>query len=201
MTHDLLDVVLRLAFAEGAIELHGAYERAVEHRGRAEASSREARARLLRLLEAELSACQGCATIPMTVGVYLQRASEDGTYSAVEIARRLHLARNVYRMMERDRISPLEVPEDAWRRFRDLFRLSTESLEEMLLRTHGLVFFQHSFRSTLARYPSGSSGKGRAEVLHQAAVELYTRADLPLPPAEKARLGKLFILLRTGPSS
>ncbi len=201
MTHDLLDVVLRLAYAEGAIELHGAYERAVEHRGRAQVSSREGRERMLRHLEKALSTGPGCAAIPMTVGMYLQSTSKDGTFNAVEIAQRLHLTRNMYRMMERDRISPLEVPGDAWRRFRDLFKLSTESLEEMLLRTHGLVFFQHSFRSTLARYPSGSSRKARAEVLHQAAVELYARADLPLPPVEKERLCRLFALIETGTSS
>ncbi len=94
-------------------------------------------------------------------------------------------------MLEQDRISPLKIPLEAWRRLRQFVKLPPKVLGEMIRRTHQLVWFRPSFRTTLARYDARKQKGMKASTLEKAATELYTKAQLSLPADEKERLDAL----------
>jgi hypothetical protein len=94
-------------------------------------------------------------------------------------------------MLEQDRISPLRISVAAWKKFGQLFSISSEVLAEMVRRTHQLVFFRPAFRVTLARYDVRKNKNMKAATLEQATRELYSRAKLALPPEEEKKLNAL----------
>jgi len=190
MKRDKLDKLLQLAYLEGEIRTRKAYERNVAAKkisGRVSAASKAA---LQRRLEQALER-NAPEEAPLTVGAFLKSIRSEQSLKAQEFFSRLGLTRNIYRMLEEDRISPLKISAESWRRLSAFFSLSVDDLVEMIRRTHQLVFFRPAFRTTLARYDKRKNKAMKARTLQKAATEMYTRAQLPLPEDEKARLDKL----------
>lgn len=196
MKHDRIDRLLQLAYLEGEIGTRKAYEKAVQARvitARASDASRES---LVGMLERALEH-RAQQEVPLTIGAFLKGLRSSKSLKAQEIFVRIGVTRNIYRMLEEDRISPLRISVESWNRLRILFNLSIDEVAEMIRRTHQLVFFRPSFRTTLARYDKRKNRAVKASSLERAATELYTRATLPLPADEAAKLDQLINGLRS----
>ena len=191
MKRDPVDMLIQLAFLEGEVTTHGLYERMVTKRKPAATTSAEARQKLLVILEGSLQDRKKILDIPLTVGSFLKKVRVERSLKSQEISLRVGLTPNIYRMLEEDRISPLKISVGSWKRFRLLFELSMDKLEEIIRRTHQLVVFQPSFRTTLARYKERKGRGKKSQALKGAARELYTRAKLPLPEKEERKLSDL----------
>ena len=110
-----------------------------------------------------------------------------------EFGKTLGLSASMVHLLERDRISPLKLPLSFWRTLRAVLEIDIAEFSEMIRRTHRLVFFGPAVRGTLARrrkQQRNNDTRG-GDALEEAARELLARAQLPLPPAEEARLQKL----------
>lgn len=190
MKRDPVDRLIQLAYLEGIITTHGAYEKSVVAGNPRAVATPAARAALLQRLEAALAG-KAVEAAPLTVGVFLRKARSEQSLRPQEIFARLGITQNIYRMLEEDRISPLKVPATAWKKFGQLFNLSADALVDMVRRTHQLVFFQPAFRSTLARYDGRKNKAMKAATIEKATKELYTRAQLVLPPEEEKKLDAL----------
>jgi hypothetical protein len=190
MKHDIVDKLLQLAYLEGVIATRRGYENSVARKTPAVVVSPEKQRALMARLEQMVEGSKQSDT-PLTVGGFLQKARTESSLQSQEIASRIGLTSNIYRMLEHDRISPLKVSVDAWRRLRLLFNISVDELAALVRRTHQLVFFRPSFRTTLARYDARKSVGKKSVTLEKAAAELYTRAKLKLPKEELARIERL----------
>lgn len=190
MKRDAIDKLLQLAYLEGEIHTRKAYERKVIAKKTSVRVSAASNAALQRRLEQALER-NALETVPLTVGVFLKSVRSEQSLRAQEIFSRLGLTQNIYRMLEEDRISPLRISAESWKRLRAFFSLSVDDLVEMIRRTHQLVFFRPSFRTTLARYDKRKNRATKSRTLEKAATEMYTRAKLPLPEEEKAKLDQL----------
>lgn len=196
MKRDRVDILLQLAYLEGLITTHGLYEMAVAKRKLHVAASPESTERLQRRLEEVLRARIAGQPEAMTVGLFLRERRKEQALRPQAISSRLGISPNIYAMLEHDRISPLKISVDVWRKLRELFRLSTEEIIVMIRRTHQLVLFRPSFRTTLARYDSRKNKAMKARTLRQAAEALYASAALDIPQSEKQKLEALFSALR-----
>jgi len=190
MKRDPVDRLIQLAYLEGIITTHGAYEKSVVARNPRTVATPAARAALLQRLEKAL-AQKALETTPLTVGVFLRKVRFEQSLRPQQIFARLGITQNIYRMLEEDRLSPLKVPAAAWKKFGPLFSLSADALVDMVRRTHQLVFFQHAFRSTLARYDGRKNKAMKAATIERATKELYARAQHVLPPEEEKKLDAL----------
>jgi transcriptional regulator with XRE-family HTH domain len=195
MKHDRIDKLLQLAYLEGKIDTHKAYERAVQARAITARASDASRYSLVGSLEQALEH-RAQQEVPLTIGAFLKGARASRSLKAQEVFARIGITHNIYRMLEEDRISPLRISVESWKRLRTLFHLSMDESIEMIRRTHQLVFFRSAFRTTLARYDKRTNGAIKAASLEKAATELYTRAKLPLPADEIAKLDQLIRRLR-----
>jgi transcriptional regulator with XRE-family HTH domain len=201
MKRDQIDILLQLAYLEGRVRTHGAYEKSVARKKQSRLASTSSRVALQQRLETALTAAE-LGELPsdllLTVGAFLKKVRSEQSLRREEIFSRLNLTHNIYRMLEEDRISPLKISVASWNRLRQFFDLSVNALVEMVRRTHQLVFFRPSFRTTLARYDT-RKGKGpKASTLEQAAAELYTKAKLSLPREEEAKLNALLDSIKQG---
>lgn len=190
MKHDRVDKLVQLAYLEGEVRTHKAYENAVGARKVSARTSEPTKAELVQRLERALEAGVQ-KQVPLTVGAFLRDVRDRQSLRTQEIFPRLGLTLNIYRMLEQDRISPLKVSAASWKRLCTLLNLSIDDLVEMIRRTHQLVFFRPAFRTTLARYDKRRKRSAKAVTLEKAAVELYTRARLELPQAEQSKLDGL----------
>lgn len=190
MKHDRIDKLLQLAYLEGELQTRKAYERAVSARASDAKASEASRDALVRRLE-HLLGSQAEQDVPLTVGAFLKGLRSSTSLKPQEIFGRIGVTQNIYRMLEEDRVSPLKISVESWKRLRTLFNLSIDELVEMIRRTHQLVFFRPAFRTTLARYDKRKNKAMKASSLEKAATELYTRAKLQLPDDETAKLDKL----------
>jgi hypothetical protein len=191
MKRDIIDTLLQLAYLEGKITTHGGYEQSVARKKPAVRVSAAARNALQKKLAASLAAKGAAEEVPLTVGAYLRSVRGDQSLPAGDVFERLGLPRNIYRMLEQDRISPLKVGVEVWKKLRTLFNLPGEVLGEMIRRTHQLVFFSPAFRTTLARYDSRKNRRMKASTLEKAAQEMFVRAKLELPEEEEKKLSDL----------
>ena len=191
MKKNQIDTLLQLAYLEGLVKTRGAYEKWVAKKKPSAVGDPGARASLLHRLETALEGKSVHVTEPLTVGAFLKQVRRGQAIRQQEFFSRLGLTQNIYRMLEQDRLSPLKVPPAAWKKFAQLFNLSTDSLAGMIRLTHQLVFFQPAFRSTLARYDGRKNKAMKAATLEKATKELYTRAHLALPPEEERKLSAL----------
>jgi transcriptional regulator with XRE-family HTH domain len=198
MKRDRIDILLQLAYLEGSITTHGLYEMAAAKREPLVAAPVEVKGRLQKRLEEALGKKTAGQTQAMTVGVFLRQWRTAQAVRPQEIFSRLGVSPNIYSMLEHDRISPLKIPIEVWRKLRSLFRISTDELVEMIRRSHQLVLFRPSFRTTLARYDSRKNRAMKTRTLRQAAEELYARAALDIPQEEKEKLEKLLSALKKG---
>lgn len=192
MKRDVIDTLLQLAFLEATITTHGLYEKAVGGKNPLRNSSPAARAGLQAKLEVALLRREEMREVPLTVGAYLRRSRSERSLAPHDIFSRLEISANVYRMLERDGISPLKIPVASWRKMRQLFDLSADVLIGMIRCTHQLVWFRPSFRTTLARYDARKNKAMKASTLEEAARELYLKAALPIPAEEVEKLSSFF---------
>jgi hypothetical protein len=191
MKQDPIDLLLQLAFLEGEITTHGLYEKLAAERRLPHRSLDRAKLALLQQLEAALARTSVRDLSPLTVGAYLCRMREERSLRPQEVSSRIGIPSNIYKMLEHDRISPLKISIEAWRKLRQLFQTPRDALETMIRRTHQLVFFQASFRTTLARYDARKKSEKKAATLRKATEELFARAALSLPPREQKKLDAL----------
>lgn len=190
MKRDPVDLLIQLAFLEGEITTHGLYEKIAAKRSTKATASEASKNKLLQKLESALVA-RAAKEVPLTVGALLRKVRKEQALASKEISSRLGIPANIYRMMEHDRISPLKVPVEAWRKLRTLYHVSSASLAELIRRTHQLVWFRPSFQTTLARYDARKNRAMKASIIEKAAEELYAKASLPLPPEEEKKLKDL----------
>lgn len=190
MKRDRVDKLLQLAYLEGQVHTHKAYERSVLAKKVSLKVSDATKAALQQRLEKSLEHNVQEAA-PLTIGAFLKGVRSDQLLRSRDFFSRLELTRNIYRMLEEDRISPLKISVESWKRIRMFYNLSVDDLVEMIRRTHQLVFFRPAFRTTLARYDARKNKKMKAATLEKAATELYTRARLDVPEKEKRQLDEL----------
>jgi transcriptional regulator with XRE-family HTH domain len=191
MKRDQIDILLQLAFLEGVITTHGLYEKTAEKRKSDVAVAPETSDAFLKKLEHALLIKSKPSFVPLTIGAFLRDVRTQRNLRPLEVSSRLGVSANIYRMLEHDRISPLKVPLESWKKLRRLFRLSTEATAEMIRRTHQLVWFEPSFKTTLARYDTRKRKTAKSKAIETAAKELYTRAILTLPEEEERKLSAL----------
>ena len=183
------------------MKTHGAYEKSVAKKKPSRLASTSSRVTLQQRLEAALTAAERGelpSDLLLTVGAFLKKVRSEQSLRREEIFSRLNLTHNIYRMLEEDRISPLKISAASWNRLRQFFDLSVDALVEMIRRTHQLVYFRPSFRTTLARYDT-RKGKGqKSSTLEHAAAELYTKAKLSLSREEEAKLNAFLDSIKQG---
>jgi transcriptional regulator with XRE-family HTH domain len=196
MKRDALDLLLQLAYLEGVISTRGLYERMAAAKSPAITATPESAQRLLRTLVTALEEKTRAKMPPQTVGSFLKEARGQARLRSAEISARLGIRPNIYRMLENDRISPLKLPPDAWKKLKDLFGVSGDALETMIRRTYLLVLYRPSFAATLARYDRRTKKGKKVAALHRGAEELFLRADLPLAPSDEAALAEYLDRLR-----
>jgi transcriptional regulator with XRE-family HTH domain len=189
MKRTRVDKLLQLAFLEGRINTHGAYEKAVGRRKAEEKVPPALRDALIVRLEKAL-ASRAEREIPLTVGAFLKGIRRHHSLRPEQIFSRLGVSQNIYRMLEHDRLSPLRLSVETWKKFLRLFNMPVETLEELIRRTHQLVLYRPSFRTTLARYSPKKKGTKSSDI-EKAASELYTKAKLKIPQKEEERLNAL----------
>ena len=189
MKRDFVDRLIQLAFLEGEITTHGLYEKSVARKVPGEQSSPEQAKSLLERLETALASRKQVQDIPLTMGTYLKKIRTRGSLRSKEISAKIGIAQSTYQLIEDDKISPLKVPVNSWKRIRQFLNISVQELSEMIRRTYQLVLYQPSFQTTLARYKHGKGKK--SEHLETAAKELYTRIPLPLSAKEEQKLSQL----------
>lgn len=194
MKNDKIDRLIQLAWLEGWITTHGAYEKAVVNRNVSLSASSEAREALVGRLETALAATP--KPVPLTIGTMLQSLRAEQSLKSAEIFSRIGLSLNVYRLMEHDAISPLKIPVDVWTRLMRLFDLSVDELERMIRRTHQLVFFRPSVKQVLARYKSGNRKTRKSQSLEEGFSEMFAMANLEIPPEENEKLSNLLAAIR-----
>jgi transcriptional regulator with XRE-family HTH domain len=185
---DTIDLLLQLAFLEGKITTHGLYEQTVPKRKPLIRSADAAKAALAQKLEVAILSSRSRATLPLTLGTFLRGWRQHQSLRPQDVFSRLGISSNIYRMLERDRISPLKISLASWKKMRQFFQIPLNVLEDMIRRTHQLVYFRTSFRMTLARYDARKNKKMKAATLEKAAEELFARATLPLPQKEQEKL-------------
>jgi hypothetical protein len=193
MKKDALDRLIQLAFLEGTVQTHGAWENNVLRTDPRYRSTAASRRRLVERLDAALEVRPSPTLLPETVGAFLRRTLGGKAPALRALAQRLRLTEATVRLLEQDRISPVKVSAERWRTFMEGFSLSASEIAGMLMRTHQAVVFRPAVRTALARYRSaGARGKGgKSAALEAAAAELYTRAGVRLPPAEEKKIRKL----------
>lgn len=184
---DPVDRLLQLAFLEGVISTRGAYEKQVARKQVTAKRSPALKESVARRLERELGSVQPVAT----VGSFLQKVLESPAVQPRDVSSRLGITANVFAMLTRNRISPLKVSAESWRRFVKLFQLPVDDLIEMIRRTQQLIHYRSSFKMTLARYDTRKNKELKATTLAKATEELYSRADLPLPDAQLRKIEEL----------
>ena len=192
MKRDQIDFLLQLAYLEGTITTHGLYEQAVARRRVLAPSHPAAKGALLKRLEAAQAAHQKKTAMLLTVGEFLRKTRDRQALQPQEIFNRIGVSSNIYKMLERDRISPMKISVESWTKFQRLFRIPLATLQEMLHCTYRLVYFRRSFQTTLARYDSRKNKEVKALTVEHAAEELYARATLALPREEQAKLDSLW---------
>jgi hypothetical protein len=196
MKRDHIDLLVQLAFLEGSVTTHGLYEKTVSTRKPTVEVDPQPRTALIRRLEAALQRLTQSAQAPPTIGLFLRKARHAGSIQARDIYTRIGVTSAVYAMIERDRLTPIKIQAESWRRLQQLFQLPFHTLESMITHTYRLVFFRAAYGSTLARYDGRRSRRPKSEILKEAAEELYARASLPLPKQEQLKLENLLQAIR-----
>ncbi|GEM_PF-1957286 len=194
MKNERVDKLIQLAWLEGWISTHGAYEKAIVKRNTKTLVLPNSRAALIERLESALAETK--ADTPLTVGALLRGLRTEHSLRSQEIFSRIGVTQNIYRMMEQDTVSPLKISLEVWKRLIALLNLSVDELAEMIRRTHQLVFFRPMLKGVLARYSSRKKKGMKTSILEKAYSEMYAKANLELPEAEQRRLNYLITTLK-----
>lgn len=196
MRNDLVDTMLQVAWLEGWINTHGAYEKAMANRKAPANVSASARASLIERLESALQTTRPFS--PLTIGSMLRGLRAERGLRSQEIFSRLGVTQNIYQLMERDAISPLKISVAVWKKIMKLLNYPVDEMIEILRRTEQLVFYRPSFKGVLARYSAEKEGGMKRSTLEKANSELYSKASLPLPEDREAKLQILITKLKGG---
>ncbi len=194
MRNNLVDTMLQIAWLEGWVNTHGAYEKAVTKRKVPAYISESTRENLVKRLESALEATRPLP--PLTVGLLLRGARTGRGLRPQEIFSRLGVTQNIYQLMEQDVISPLKIPVAVWKKAIQLLSYPVDEMTEILRRTEQLVFYRPAFRGVLARYNDGKKPGLKRSTLEKANSELYAKASLPLPEDREAKLKILISKLK-----
>lgn len=186
--------LIQLAWLEGWINTHGAYEKAISKRKTQASISPRKRTQLIGRLESALNETK--PETPLTIGALLRGLRTGQMLRPQEVFARIGVTRNIYRMMEQDAISPLKISTDVWKRLITLLNISADELAEIIRRTHQLVFFRPSFKGVLARYSKRKAKGMKKSMLEKACSELYAKASLEIPKEEESKLNHLIRDLR-----
>jgi len=190
-----VDTLIRLAWLEGMVQTHGAYERAVLQRKEALSVSPAQQAQLVERLQGALQERR-----PLTVGSLLRSVRSNNKLVPHDVFTRIGVSRNIYTLMEQDAISPLKIPAAVWQRLMALLKIALPDMATLLRRTVQLTAYRPHFSGMLARYKGIKGGK-KLTALEKAFAELYARADLELPPEHEQALEKLLEELRRSPGT
>ncbi len=194
MKANLVDTMLQIAWLEGWVNTHGAYEKSVAKRNVLAYVSESSREKLVKRLETALESTRPLP--PLTVGFLLRGARSERGLRPQEIFSRLGVTQNIYQLMEQDAISPLKIPAGVWSKLLKLLNYPLEELIGILRRTEQLVFYRPSFRGVLARYSDSKKRSLKRSTLEKANTELYAKASLALPEDREARLNILVSKLK-----
>lgn len=193
MNTDSVDKLLQLAWLEGWITTRGAYEKAVLKSPPVPIGFNAGA--LIRRLERALADTPPSQSL--TVGQMLRSLRAEHHLRSQEVFLRLGLSQNIYRLLERDAISPLRIPVDVWRKLLHMLSLPVDDLAAKIRRTHQLLLYRASFKGVLARYTARTNKGLKKTTLEQAYTELYAKATLRLPEADERKLNQLFENLRS----
>lgn len=196
MRNDPVDTMFQVAWLEGWINTHGAYEKAVAKRKVPANVSASTRGSLITRLESALQATR--PLLPLTIGPLLRGVRAEQGLRSQEIFFRLGVTQNIYQLMEQDAISPLKIPVAVWKKIMKLLNYPVDEMMEILRRTEQLVFYRPSFKGVLARYSDGKKRGMKRSTLEKANSELYSKASLPLPEDREAKLQLLITKLKDG---
>ena len=188
MNRTPIDTLLQLAFVEGRTVTRWYYGRSLARRTVAGVCSPASRRRLIRSLEGLLKRREVSDFSLPTVGAFLLTMRAGQSLRPRQIFSRLGLSKEVYQLLEGDRISPLAISPECWRRLRELFSLETERLHGMIRHTHELYYFGPSFVVPVV----SSGGRGHrvwnGNVIGRPSLSCSS-AEIPaLPDDELARL-------------
>ncbi len=192
MNKDNIDKLLQLAWLEGWINTRGAYEKSVLKTEPVHmlVDNGALIAKLNHALDENRSEQS------LTVGQMLRSVRSEHKLRAQVLFSRLGLTQNIYRLVERDAISPLKLPVEVWRKMLQVLGLPVDELAGMIRRTHQLLVYRASFRGVLARYDSRKKKGMKKATLEQAYSELYAKANLTMPEEDEKKLSLLIENLR-----
>lgn len=185
-----IDTLIRLAWLEGMVNTHGAYERAVLQRKGTFAVAPSGQVQLIERLERAVQERK-----PLTVGSLLRSVRSSSKLLPQDVFTRIGVSRNVYTLIEQDAISPLKIPAAVWERLMGLLKIALPDMAMLLRRTVQLTTYRPRFAGMLARYKGAKGGK-KLTALEKAFAELYARADIELPQQHEQALQKLLEELR-----
>lgn len=191
MKRDLVDKLIQIAYLEGVITTHGLYEQVAGRRKTTSVAAAASKKRLIERLEKALRGDTRLQEEYLTIGGFLKTLRSGTSVGSQEIFTRLGVSRNLYRMIEHDRVSPLRIPVNVWRRFQGIFNLPVDALAGMIRRTYQLVLFRPAFNSTLARYDARKSKPVKRRTVELAATELFVRARFELSAEEEKKIQEL----------
>lgn len=194
MNNERVDRLLQLAWLEGWINTHGAYERAMTNRKPHVYVSPTSRNALIEQLKSVLAETK--PAVPLTVGALLREMRATQSLRSQEIFSRLGVTQNIYRMMEQDAISPLKISANVWKKLMKLLNLPIDEFANTIRQTHQLVFFRPSIKGVLARYKTGKRKSLKSSTLEKAYAEMYVKAKLTIPRQDEKKLDDLIATLK-----
>lgn len=197
---DPIDRLLQIGFAEDIVITHGLYEQIVRSRRRRHDAGGGAAKELGHRLHEALTEKTKDTLSPSTVGDYLRGHRARQGLNDCEVSVRLDVPATVYRMMETDTISPLNIHPRVWQKLMSLAGLSSEELETLIRTTCSFRSVAPSLNATLARYGSGRDRSRKALVMQDAAKELFLRSAAVLPQDVERKVNALMERIAHGSS-
>ena len=196
MRNDVVDTVLQIAWLEGWVNTHGAYEKALTKRKVPAYVSESTRESLVKRLESALELTRPLP--PLTVGLLLRGARSERGLRPQEIFSRLGVSQNIYQLMEQDAISPLKIQAAVWKKIMKLLNYPLDEMIDILRRTEQLVCYRPAVKGVLARYKDNKKSSMKRSTMEKANAELFAKAILKLPDEREAKLNSLIAKLRDG---
>ncbi len=197
---DAIDRLLQIGFAEGMVTTHGLYEQVVRSRKTRHNTGRGAAKELGHRLHEALTERNTVSLRPATVGDCLRGHRARQGLDDREVSVRLDVPAAVYRMMETDTISPLNIHPRVWQKLMSVVGLSSEELETLIRTTCSFRRVAPSLNATLARYGSERDRSRKAPVMEDAAKELFLRSAAVLPQDVEQKVNALMERIAHGSS-
>ncbi|MBI5474854.1 MAG: hypothetical protein HY961_21140 [Ignavibacteriae bacterium] len=186
MQIESVDTLLQVAWLEGWVQTHGAYEKKVARLLCSEPSpSRD------RMVERLIDAIDNRKSpAPLTIGSMLRSMTDDRRIRVAKVFVHAGMSPNLFLLIEQDAISPLKISVEIWRKMMQMSNVPIDDFAGMIRRTQQLVHYRPAFKDVLARCRSGQMNAKRQE-MEEAYVELYAKAILPIPKSDEMKLKQL----------